>query len=182
MCARPRVRARTRVCLFDRTRCPGAPLHVLQAVFKILLGSYPTCACCPPGHAVLDHTSPHSDPLSTGGASCTRPSRPAATRHTSPPASLPHKGAFANAERRSVGLAKHPRAVQNHRHPCWCQAEDGSRRLIISPAVDCADGTLRVGVGWGGCVLFCFGIPSVCSYACERSPVVPNPLPQTLTS
>ena len=60
-----------------------------------------------------------------------------------------------------------PRAVQNHRHRCWCQAEDGSRRLMISPAVDCADGTLRVGVGWGGCVLFCFGIPSVCSYACE---------------
>ena len=61
MCARPRVRARTRVCLFERTRCPGAPLHVLQAVFKILLGSYPTCACCPPGHAMLDHTSPHSE-------------------------------------------------------------------------------------------------------------------------
>jgi hypothetical protein len=68
-----------------------------------------------------------------------------------------------------------PRAVQNHRHPCWCQAEDGSRRLMISPAVDCADGTLRVGVGWGGCVLFCFGIPSVCSYACESSPIVPKP-------
>ena len=47
-------------------------------------------------------------------------------------------------------------------------AEDGSQRLRSFPAVDCTDGALRLGAGWGGGVIFCLGIPCVCLWLTAR--------------